>query len=208
MNIALSIVIAYLLGSIPFAYLIGRLSGLDIRKVGDRNVGAFNVFRHAGLVAGMATLITDVGKGALAIIIAKVLSGHELVVFGAGVAAVIGHAWPVFLRFKGGRGMAVIVGVLLVLLPKEMIIAAIPGIAVLFATRHSIWFGVALFVPFVLLCWLFNEPLSLLIYSVVLPCLIGLTHLLTTHHLPPEAQKEALLFWIAPKKGHTGRKFN
>jgi glycerol-3-phosphate acyltransferase PlsY len=124
MNAALSIVIAYLLGSIPSAYIIGRLSGLDIRKVGDRNVGTFNVFRHAGLVAGIVTLIADVGKGALAIVIAKALSGHELVVFGAGVAAVIGHNWPVFLRFRGGRGLAVVIGALLALLPVEMLIAA------------------------------------------------------------------------------------
>jgi glycerol-3-phosphate acyltransferase PlsY len=203
MNAALSIVIAYLLGSIPSAYIIGRLSGLDIRKVGDRNVGTFNVFRHAGLVAGIVTLIADVGKGALAIVIAKALSGHELVVFGAGVAAVIGHNWPVFLRFRGGRGLAVVIGALLALLPVEMLIAAAIGIAVLFVTRNSVWFGVALFIPLVLLCWLFGEPVSLLIYSTVLPCLAGLTHWLTTcHHLSPEVQKEAVSFWIARKEGH------
>jgi len=202
MSAALSIVIAYLLGSIPSAYIIGRLSGLDIRKVGDCNVGTFNVFRHAGLVAGIVTLIADVGKGALAIVIAKVLSGHELVVFIAGVAAVIGHNWPVFLRFRGGRGLAVVIGVLLALLPREMLIAAALGIAVLFVTRNSVWFGVALFVPFMLLCWLFGEPVSLLIYSTALPCLAGLTHWLTTRHLSPEAQKEAVSFWIARKEGH------
>jgi glycerol-3-phosphate acyltransferase PlsY len=202
MNAALSIVIAYLLGSIPSAYIIGRLSGLDIRKVGDRNVGTFNVFHHAGLVAGIATLIADVGKGALALVAAKVLSGHELVVFIAGVAAVIGHNWPVFLRFRGGRGLVVVIGVLLALLPREMVIAAALGIAVLFVTRNSVWFGVALFIPLVLLCWLFGEPVSLLIYSAVLPCLAGLTHWLTTRHLSPEAQKEAVSFWIARKEGH------
>ncbi len=198
-NVALSLLLAYLLGSIPFAYIIGKLSGLDIRKVGDRNVGTFNVFRHAGLVAGIATLVADVGKGALAIVVAKALSGHELVVFVAGVAAVIGHNWPVFLRFRGGRGLAVVIGVLLVLLPREMVIAAALGIMVLLVTRNSVWFGVALFVPLVLLCLLFREPVSLLIYSVALPCLAGISHWLTTRHLPPEAQKEALMFWVARK---------
>jgi glycerol-3-phosphate acyltransferase PlsY len=197
----LSIVIAYLLGSIPFAYIIGKLRGLDVRKVGDRNVGTFNVFRHGGLVAGIATLIADVGKGALAIGVAKILSGHELIViFGAGVAAVVGHNWPVFLRFRGGRGLAAVIGVLLALLPIEMLISVAISIAVLFATRNSIWFGVALFVPLVLLSWLlFHEPVSLLIYSAALPCLAGFTHWLTTRHLPPEAQKEAVSFWIARK---------
>ena len=104
MNVALSvlsIVMAYLLGSIPFAYIIGKLRGLDVRQVGDRNVGTFNVFRHAGLGAGIATLVADVGKGALAIVVAKLLSVPELVMFGAGVAAVIGHNWPVFFAFPG-----------------------------------------------------------------------------------------------------------
>jgi len=209
MNAALStvsIVIAYLLGSIPFAYIIGKLRGVDVRKVGDRNVGTFNVFRHAGLVAGITTLIADVGKGALAIVVAKVLSGHELVVFGAGVAAVIGHNWPVFLRFRGGRGLATVIGALLALLPIEMLISVAISIAVLFATRNSIWFGVALFVPLVLLSGLlFREPVSRLIYSAALPCLAGFTHWLTTRHLPPEAQKEAVSFWITRKAGRENK---
>jgi glycerol-3-phosphate acyltransferase PlsY len=200
-NAVLSIVVAYLLGSIPFAYIIGRLRGLDIRKVGDRNVGTFNVFRHVGLVGGIVTLVADVGKGALAIVVAKLLSVHELVVFGAGVAAVIGHNWPVFLRFRGGRGLAVVIGVLLALLPREMLIAAAISIVVLFVTRNSVWFGVALFIPLVLLCWLFRERISLLIYSAALPCLAGLAHLLTTRHLSPEEQREAVSFWIASKEG-------
>lgn len=202
MNAALSIVIAYLLGSIPSAYIIGRLRGLDIRRIGDRNVGTFNVFRHVGLVGGIVTLVADVGKGALAIVVANLLSVHELVVFGAGVAAVIGHNWSVFLRFRGGRGLAVVIGVLLALVPREMVIAAVLGIAVLFFTRNSIWFGVALFLPLILLCWLFAERVSLLIYAAALPCLAGLTHLLTTRHLSPEEQKEAVSFWVARKEGH------
>jgi len=203
-RVVLSLVLAYLLGAIPFAYVFGRIKGIDIRKVGDYNVGAFNAFRHLGLGCGLATLAADIGKGALAILAAKALGVGEVVVFGAGVAAVIGHNWPVFLRFKGGRGLAVVVGVLLALLPREMLIAAVFGITVLVITRSSVWLGVALFVPLVSLCWLFSEPLSLLIYSVVLPCLAGITHWLTTRNLPPEAQKEALVFWVADKGRHKG----
>lgn len=205
MNAALSIIIGYLLGSIPFAYIIGKMKGLDVRKVGDRNVGTFNVFRHGGLGAGIATLIADVGKGALAIGVAKVLGGQEPVMFAAGVAAVIGHNWPVFLRFRGGRGLAVVIGVLLVLLPREMLISVAISIVVLYATRNSIWFGVSLFIPLLLLVWLFHERISLLIYSAALPCLAGLTHWLTTRHLRPEEQKEATLFWIARKAGRENK---
>ena len=205
MNVALSvlsIVIAYLLGSIPFAYIIGKLSGLDVRQVGDKNVGTFNVFRHAGLGAGIATLIAEVGKGALAIVVAKLLSVPELVMFGAGVAAVIGHNWPVFLRFRGGRGLAVAIGVLLALLPIEMLIAAAISLVVLYTTRSSIWFGVAMFIPLVLLCLLFRERISLIVYSAALPCLSGLAHLWTTRHLSPEEQREAVSFWVAGKASH------
>ena len=201
----LSIIIAYLLGSIPFAYIIGKLSGLDVRQVGDKNVGTFNVFRHAGMGAGIATLVADVGKGALAIVAAKLLSVPELVVFGAGVAAVIGHNWPVFLRFRGGRGLAVVIGALLALLPIEMLIAAAISLLVLYATRNTIWFGVAMFIPLVLLCLLFRERISLIIYSVALPCLAGLAHLWTTHHLSPEEQKEAVSFWVTRKAGHKSK---
>jgi len=198
----LSILIAYLLGSIPFAYITGKLTGLDVRRVGDKNVGTFNVFRHAGWGAGIATLVADVGKGSLAIVVAKLFSMPELVVFGAGVAAVIGHNWPVFLRFRGGRGLAVVIGVLLALLPIEMLISAAIALVVLYITRNTIWFGVAMFIPLILLSILFKERLSLIIYSAALPCLAGLAHLWTTHHLSTEEKKEAVSFWVARKASH------
>ncbi|MBM3173165.1 MAG: glycerol-3-phosphate acyltransferase [Chloroflexi bacterium] len=204
-KVVLSLALAYLLGAIPSAYIFGRIKGIDIRDVGDRNVGAFNAFRHLGLGWGLATLAADISKGALAILAAKVLGAGELVVFVAGIAAVIGHNWTVFLRFRGGRGLAVVIGVLLALLPREMLIAAAVGITALVITRSSVWLGVALFAPLVLLGWLFNEPLALLVYSVVLPCLSGITHWLTMRNLPPEAQREALLFWVADKGSHKGK---
>jgi len=202
MDIALaviSIVIAYLLGSIPFAYIIGRRSGMDVRQVGDKNVGTFNVFRHGGMAAGIATLVADVGKGAPAVLVAKLLSANELVVFAAGVAALIGHNWPVFLRFRGGRGLAVVIGVLLALLPIEMVISAVIALIVLYFTRHVVWFGIAMFIPLVSLAILFHERISLIAYSGVLPCLAGLAHVWTTRHLSAQQQKEAISFWVGRK---------
>lgn len=197
MGVALSLSAAYLLGSIPFAYLIGRLKGVDIRTVGDRNVGAFNVFRHVGLTAGISALAADIGKGALTIVVAKALCGEGLVAFLAGGTAVAGHNWPLFLRFRGGRGVGATAGVLLALLPKEMSITLGLAAMSLLVTRNSIRCGVMLFVPVPLLCWLFAEPPSLLIYSMALPCLSGLAHWLAMRRLPLEAQKEAEMFWIA-----------
>ena len=95
--------------------------------------------------------------------------------------------------------------ILLALLPIEMLIAAAIGLVVLYATRSSIWFGVAMFIPLILLCLIFRERVSLIIYSAALPCLSGLAHLWTTHHLSPEEQKEAVSFWVARKAGHKSK---
>ncbi len=209
MNIALSLVIAYLLGSIPFAYIISRQRDLDIRLVGDRNVGAFNVFRHGGLDIGLVTLMLDIGKGAAAIIIANALHVGQLVVFLVGIIVVAGHNWPVFLRFRGGRGGATVLGVLFTLVPWELAITLSLGILVLFTTRKSIWVGMVLFIPLPFICFIAHRlsgepPLAIVIYTMILPCLSGITHWLTTWHLPPDAKKEAATFWIANPKGHQG----
>ncbi len=210
MYVVLSLVIGYLLGSIPFAYLVSRLRGVkDIRNVGDGNAGSFNVFRHAGLGAGLAVLFLDIGKGALAVIIAKALQVSELAVFLAGIAAVAGHNWPIFLRFKGGRGVGAIVGVLFVLVTWQMAITFALAVIVVFTTRNSIWTSMALFIPLPFLCllsyWLLDDPrLSVVIYSALLPCLSGIAHWLTTRHLSQEAKKESGTFWIAGAKGRQG----
>ncbi len=197
MIIALIVVTAYLLGSIPFAYLIGRSRGIDISKIGDGNVGSFNVFRHAGFSAGIITLFADIGKGALAIVIARLLTSEVWLVLLAGGIAVIGHIFTVFLNFKGGRGVAAIVGVFLLLYPSEMPIDLILAVIVLLITRNSIWMGVALFIPLPLLCYILGEPLYLILYSISLPCISGLAHWATTRNLSKEAREEARTFRIA-----------
>jgi glycerol-3-phosphate acyltransferase PlsY len=202
MNAVLSVLLAYLLGSIPFAYLVSLRRGVDIRRVGDGNVGAFNVFRHAGLEAGLATLVLDIGKGAVAVLVARVLHVNDVVVYLAGIAAVVGHNWPVFLGFRGGRGEAAVVGVFLALVPWAMLCTLVLGVIVLFTTKNSIRVGMALFIPLPVICavsyWIFRKPPLLVIcYTVILPCLTGLTHWLTTRRLPPDNKKEAGAFWIA-----------
>ena len=110
-----SLAIGYLLGSIPVGIFAGRvLGGIDPRVAGSRNIGFTNVLRVAGKPAGIVTLIGDMGKGALAVLLARHLLGSagsewELA---AGGAAILGHIFPVFLRFKGGKGVATALGVL------------------------------------------------------------------------------------------------
>lgn len=119
MNEALAIIIGYLLGSIPAAYIITRLiKGRDIRRMGGGNVGGLNVYREVGLWPAVAVGVFDFGKGAVAVAIAKWgLSVPDAYILLAGLAAVIGHNWMVWLKFSGGKGMGATIGALIVLLP-------------------------------------------------------------------------------------------
>ncbi|MDE3135400.1 MAG: glycerol-3-phosphate 1-O-acyltransferase PlsY [Acidobacteriota bacterium] len=117
MNILTAAAIGYILGSIPFGYLIARFAGAgDIRRAGSGNIGATNVSRVLGFGAGIATLLLDGGKGALAVWLAGRL-GHGAagpIIF-AGLAAVVGHMYPAWLGFRGGRGVATAIGAFLVI---------------------------------------------------------------------------------------------
>ena len=119
MNEALAIIIGYLLGSIPAAYITTRLiKGGDIRQMGGGNVGGLNVFREVGLWPALAVGIFDFGKGAAAVAIAMWgLNVPDPYILLAGLAAVIGHNWMVWLKFSGGKGMGATIGALIVLLP-------------------------------------------------------------------------------------------
>lgn len=177
---ALAIIIGYLLGSIPFAYVAGRLiKGIDIRRVGGGNVGALNVMREIGTVTGLAVLLADIGKGLLAVVIARWLGVSLIFVFIAGFAAVAGHGWPVFLRFKGGGGAATTLGVLLALAPVEFAISFAIMVIVVFVTsnfRLAIGVGLAV-LPLVI--WQFGGEGSLIIYSLALSLFLGLRNILT-----------------------------
>ena len=173
-KIAAAIVIGYLLGSIPFAYVVARLKkGVDIRQAGGGNAGALNVYREVGPAFGLGVLAADAAKGVLAVYIARWL-GLPLVWTGvAGFAAVAGHNWPCFLGFRGGKGAATIMGVLIPLVPIPFAIGL--GIAVVVVVITSnIRLGIVglAFIP--LIAWLFDEswfyvayPLALFLFLVI-----------------------------------------
>lgn len=123
-NGVIALIVAYLLGSIPSAYIITRLAtGKDIRRLGGGNVGARNVFHEVGLWAAIIVSVFDIGKGAAAIAIASWLLGApQLFVLAAGLAVVAGHIWPIYLKFTGGNGLATTLGVLSVLMTRELLI--------------------------------------------------------------------------------------
>jgi glycerol-3-phosphate acyltransferase PlsY len=174
-SIVLAIVIAYLLGSIPSAYIAGHLvKGVDIRRLGGGNVGAVNTMREIGTVAGFSVLLADMAKGAIAVLIAQWLGLTLIWVFIVGLAAVVGHSWPVWLKFKGGQGLATTLGVLLALVPIEFAISfAIIVIVVLVTSNMRLAAGVGLaFLP--LIIWLFGGELSIILYSIALPIFCSL----------------------------------
>jgi glycerol-3-phosphate acyltransferase PlsY len=113
--LALTALAAYLLGSVPFGIVMARLFGLgDLRRIGSGNIGATNVLRTGNKLAAFLTLISDAGKGAAAVLAARALFGPDAAQV-AGFAAFLGHCFPVYLRFKGGKGVATFLGTLIAL---------------------------------------------------------------------------------------------
>jgi len=132
----LTTLIAYLLGSIPFGYLIVRWQrGIDVRATGSGSIGATNVMRNLGALGFVATFILDAGKGLLAVLLAsKMTLQNPTWVAAAAFAAVLGHCFPVWLRFRGGKGVATGVGVFIALAPWQVVL-----VLVIFAIVVAIW---------------------------------------------------------------------
>jgi glycerol-3-phosphate acyltransferase PlsY len=172
----LSIIIGYLLGSIPTAYIVARKrKGIDIRNVGSRNMGAANVMREIGTREGIFVGLIDIAKGAGTILIAQTLNISELWVFGAGFAALVGHNFPVFAGFRGGKGSATVIGIFLVLAPLSMLVTLVIVAIPFFTTRKfsaAILIGIALvvvgFALLPLFIWLFEGSLMLVRYVLAI----------------------------------------
>ena len=165
----LSIIIGYLLGSIPTAYIVSRLrKGVDIRNIGSRNMGGANVMREIGTHEGVFVGLFDIAKGAGAILVAQALNVPEFWVFGTGFAVLVGHNLPVFARFRGGRGSATIIGIFLVLAPQAILVTLVVIAIPFFASRK---FGGAIIIGFALLpllVWSFEGSLSLVRYALAI----------------------------------------
>lgn len=134
----LALAIAYLLGSIPFGYLLVKWrTGADVRASGSGNIGATNVLRTTGRAAGVATLLLDIAKGYTAVWIADTLTDHsEFWMSAAALAVMAGHAYPIFLRFQGGKAVASFVGAFLRLTPLPLLAVLIVFLGVAAWTRH------------------------------------------------------------------------
>lgn len=131
-------VLGYLLGSVPFGVLISKAMGLgDLRKIGSGNIGATNVLRTGNKPAALATLLLDGGKGAAAVLLARAFGAEDLAVQAAGVAAFFGHCFPVWLGFKGGKGVATFLGLMLALTWPVGLMCCASWLAVAYGSRIS-----------------------------------------------------------------------
>jgi len=176
--------LSYLIGSIPTAYIAGRwLRGKDIRRVGDLNVGAQNAFRHLGAKIGVLVGLFDAAKGAIPVLLARAIGVSQAAVFLAGAAAVLGHNWPLFLAFRGGRGEATTIGVIYVLMTLPSLIVTGPGIIALVITRNVILASVVVFVPLPFVAWWLGIPGAIIAYSLALLGLVAFTHIIRTRRL-------------------------
>ncbi|MFC2063187.1 glycerol-3-phosphate acyltransferase [Chloroflexota bacterium] len=165
--IAIALIGAYLIGSFPSAYIAGRLwRGVDIREVGSRSMGAMNVFYKVGFLEGALVLVVDIGKGLAAVALARGLGVPLVVELLAGAAAVIGHSYPVWLKFHGGRGGATCIGVLLFLMPWGLPYYAGIFLLGMLLTRYPTFSYSAAFLCFPFVAWLIYHSGALVIFSV------------------------------------------
>ncbi len=168
-------VLAYLLGAVPFGLVTAKVMGLgDIRQIGSGNIGATNVLRTGNKLAAFLTLVLDAGKGAVAVLVARYALGEDAAQV-AGLAAFVGHIYPVYLGFKGGKGVATFLGILLALSFPVGLAACATWLVVALVTRYSSL--AALMAAALSSLWLFylNQG-QILFLVVILTILIYIRH--------------------------------
>jgi acyl phosphate:glycerol-3-phosphate acyltransferase len=185
----LLVIFSYLLGSFPTAYIAARFcTGSDILKVGDENSGAANAYRELSPTAGITAGIIDAAKGSAVVFIAMAADMPQMAVLAAGLSAVIGHNWPVFLGFRGGRGVATALGILMVLVTIPMLILALPTLLILIWRRSVTPSMAFLFITLPIVEGLLKVQPLIMGYGLFLPALIGVT---TWFRTRPRALKQA-----------------
>lgn len=174
---ALTVLLAsYLLGSIPFSYLIPRLLiGMDIREAGTRNVGAHNVMHQVGRIPGIVAGVLDAGKGVAAVALACSAGMPVSVVVLAGCCAVIGHTVPIWLGFRGGRGLATSLGVIVALMPFESLVPLALLTVLYIGITHNIAFSALVsFLTLAGIAWWRGLSVALIVTPLLLLILMGI----------------------------------
>ena len=159
--------LGYLLGSVPTGYLVGRTFGVDVRIVGSGNIGTANVLRAAGKWAAILTLVGDMLKGFAPVVVARVATDDLWVHAGVALAAVVGHCWPVFLKFKGGKAVATGAGTSIGLAPVVGLGLFAFWWAVVLVSRYTSLGAIAVMIVSPVVFLLTGQPLAYVVYTVV-----------------------------------------
>lgn len=163
----LLVLFGYVLGSVPTGLLVGRAFGVDVRKVGSGNIGMANVLRAAGKWPAALTMVGDMLKGLLPVVVARSFTENAWVLAAVALAAVAGHCWPVFLRFRGGKGVATGAGTSIGLAPLVGLgLFAFWWIVVLIS-RYTSLGAIAVMVVSPFAFWLSGKPLPYVLYAVI-----------------------------------------
>ena len=173
---ALLVILSYLLGSVPSGLIIGKLSGLDVRNAGSGNIGATNVARLLGKTGGLLTLVADMAKGLIPVLAVQQMGLGDPIAALVGIAAFVGHLYPVFLNFKGGKGVATGFGVLLGLAPLAATILLVIFAAVAFSTRIVSLSSMVTAVAAPLLLWLFYYSPTYIMMATLMAIMIVFRH--------------------------------
>jgi glycerol-3-phosphate acyltransferase PlsY len=170
------ILLGYLAGSVPFAFLLARRAGIDVRFAGSGNVGATNVMRTTGTRRAILVMLLDVAKGVLAVVLALAIHAGVTLTALAAAAAVVGHIYPVWLRFRGGKGVAVAAGVFGVLTPIATALAAGLFLVIVWVTRYVSLGSIAATVALPPAAWMTGEPKAVVLAAAGSGALILFRH--------------------------------
>ena len=169
-------ILSYLLGSVPSGFLVGSSAGVDVRSAGSGNIGATNVARTLGWKKGLVTLFFDVAKGSLPVLAAHLLDLGAAAAAAAGLAAFAGHLYPVFLKFKGGKGVATAAGVYLGVMPLGLLVLLGVFALVVLASRRVSPASMAAGAAGPVAAWALSYPMATVWLSLVIGLLVVVRH--------------------------------
>lgn len=167
---------AYLIGAIPFAFITGRRRGIDIREYGNGNVGTVNAFRSLGWQYGILVLLLDGLKGTVVIVAGRLLDLPDLGLFAGALFATIGHNWSPYIGFDGGKGVAIVFGISVGMMPLLSWAAAPVVFAIYWFTRSWVWAFGAGIITTNLLIWLSGAKGEIVAFCVALSVMVVATH--------------------------------
>lgn len=171
-------VAAYLVGSVSPSYLLVRFkTGEDVRQTGSRNAGTLNTYHRLGITGGLAVLVVDAGKGALAVLVPTLVGAPPWTIFATAPLVLIGHNWPVWLQFRGGQGAAVLLGVSLGLFPVVTAVCLVPVALVMIIFRNVVLGSATAYVLVCVALIIVGTEWPMVLLSILLTVLAGATYL-------------------------------